>query len=106
MFGKSIFFKLQVVLTLHFGEGSSKISKGFPTFCNQVHLVSIFTCSNCYKWPAVLPFIVGSTCPGGGFKYGLFIFTPKIGEMINFDLRIFFKWVGKQPPASCCLTFF
>jgi len=22
------------------------------------------------------------------------IFTPKIGEMIQFDVRIFFRWVG------------
>ena len=27
-----------------------------------------------------------------------FVFSPlKIGEMIHFDLRIFFRWVGKQP---------
>ena len=24
----------------------------------------------------------------------LFIFTPKIGEIIQFDMRRFFKWVG------------
>ena len=31
---------------------------------------------------------------GGGFKY-VFIFTPIPGKkMIQFDLRIFFKWVG------------
>ena len=30
---------------------------------------------------------------GGGFKY--FLFSPRIlGEMIQFDVRIFFKWVG------------
>ena len=33
----------------------------------------------------------------GGFKH-FFIFTPKIVEMIQFDLRIFFKWVV-QPPT-------
>ena len=32
---------------------------------------------------------------GGGFKY--FLFSPLLGEMIQFDyLRIFFKWVGKN----------
>jgi len=25
--------------------------------------------------------------------------TPIPGEMIQFDLRIFFKWVGKKPPT-------
>ena len=30
---------------------------------------------------------------GDGFKH-FFIFTPKIGEMIQFDGCIFFKWVG------------
>ncbi len=30
---------------------------------------------------------------GGGFQY-LFFFTPKIGEMIQFDVHIFFRWVG------------
>ena len=35
---------------------------------------------------------------GGGFKY--FFFTPKIGEMIQFDLRIFFRGVGEKPPTS------
>ena len=29
---------------------------------------------------------------GGGFEY-FFIFTPKIGEMIQFDYIIFFTWV-------------
>ncbi len=32
---------------------------------------------------------------GGVFFNFFFIFTPKIGEMIQFDLRIFFK-----PPTS------
>ena len=36
---------------------------------------------------------------GGGFKYFLFLHLP--GEMIHFDLRIFFKGVGStQPPTS------
>ena len=30
----------------------------------------------------------------GGNGTFFFIFTPKIGEMIQFDLRIFSKWVG------------
>ena len=34
---------------------------------------------------------------GGVFKSFLFV-TPKIGEMIQFDLRIFFRWVGEKPP--------
>ena len=35
----------------------------------------------------------------GGFIY--FLFSPRIlGEMIQFDLRIFFKWVGEKPPTS------
>jgi len=29
---------------------------------------------------------------GGGFEY-VFIFTSKIGEMFQFDFRIFSKWV-------------
>ena len=36
---------------------------------------------------------------GGGFKY-VFMFTPKIGEIIQFDLRIFLKWVGEKTPTS------
>ena len=31
---------------------------------------------------------------GGGFKHVLF--SPLFGEMIQFDLRIFFRWVGKN----------
>ena len=34
---------------------------------------------------------------GGGFKD--FLFSPLPGEMIQFDLRIFFKWVV-QPPTT------
>ena len=30
----------------------------------------------------------------------IFMFT--LGEMIQFDLRIFFRWVGEKPPTSCC----
>ncbi len=45
---------------------------------------------------------------GGGFKY-FFIFTPNLGEIIQFDGCIFFRWVV-QPPTrrwwrllySCC----
>ena len=29
---------------------------------------------------------------GGGFKY--FSFSPLLGEMMHFDYRILFKWVG------------
>ena len=29
-----------------------------------------------------------------------FVFTPWVGEMIQFDLRIFFRWVGEKPPTS------
>ena len=30
-----------------------------------------------------------------------FLFSPRIlGEMIQFDLRIIFKWVGEKPPTS------
>jgi len=28
------------------------------------------------------------------------VFTGKIGEMIQFDFRILFKWVGEKPPTS------
>ena len=34
-------------------------------------------------------------CLGGGFKY-FFMFIPIWGFMIQFDLRIFFRWVGKN----------
>ncbi len=34
----------------------------------------------------------------GGFKH-FFCLTPIPGEMIQFDLRIFFKWVGEKPPT-------
>ena len=30
--------------------------------------------------------------PGGGFKY--FLISPLLGEMIQFDFRIFFRWGG------------
>ena len=41
----------------------------------------------------------------GGQKLGwwfhiFLIFTPNLGEMIQFDLRILFKWVGEKPPTS------
>ena len=32
---------------------------------------------------------------GGALKHVL-LFTPIPGEMIQFDLRMFFKWVGKK----------
>ena len=34
----------------------------------------------------------GNVFLGGSFKY--LLFSPLLGEMIHFDLRIFFKWVG------------
>ena len=34
---------------------------------------------------------------GGGFKY--FVFSPLLGEMIQIDKIIFFKWVA-QPPTT------
>ena len=36
---------------------------------------------------------------GVGFKY-FFVFTPIWGFMIQFDLRIFIKWVGEKPPTT------
>ena len=39
----------------------------------------------------------------GGFKH-FFIFTLKIGEDFQFDLRIFFRWVGKKPPTKNSVT--
>jgi len=36
--------------------------------------------------------------PGWWFQKLFYFFTPKIGEMIQFDYRIFFKWVGEKPP--------
>ena len=38
---------------------------------------------------------------GGGFKY-LFVFNPG-GFMIQFDLRIFFKWVVKKHQLVRCV---
>ena len=35
-----------------------------------------------------------------------FIFTPIPGEMIQFDLRIFFKWVGEKPPTRYSVWLF
>ena len=35
----------------------------------------------------------------GGFKHFLF-FTPNLGEMIQFDEHIFFRWVETQPPTK------
>ena len=40
-----------------------------------------------------------SPCKGGGFKYVLF--SPLLGEMIQFDFRIFLRW-AVQPPTRCC----
>jgi len=34
---------------------------------------------------------------GVGFKHFL-IFTTNPGKIIQFDLRIFFRWVGENPP--------
>ena len=35
----------------------------------------------------------------GGFKY-FFMFTPNLGEMIEFDdCAYFFRWVGEKPPT-------
>ena len=42
--------------------------------------------------------VVRKASLGGGFKY--FLFSPLPGEMIQFDLRIFFRWVGSKPPPS------
>ena len=43
--------------------------------------------------------VVGDTKEdlGGGFKY--LLFSPLFVEMIQFDGRIFFKWVGEKPPT-------
>ena len=35
---------------------------------------------------------------GGGVKYYFVLPLPR--EMIQFDLHIFFKWVGEKPPTS------
>ena len=37
----------------------------------------------------------------GGGNSNMFLFSPRsLGEMIQFDLRIFFKGVGEKPPTS------
>ena len=37
----------------------------------------------------------------GGFQYFCLMFIPKIGEMfIQFDVRIFFRWVGSKTPTT------
>ena len=41
---------------------------------------------------------------GGGFKY--FLFFPLLGEMIQFDLRIFFKMGGKIKKTTHQLAVF
>ena len=53
--------------------------------------MGIFHCYVCYRRV------------GGGFEY-VFIFTPKFGEMFQFDFRIFSKWVvpNKPPPRKRC----
>ena len=49
-------------------------------------------------WPKETPYFWDHL--GGGFKYVLF--SPrKLGKRFPiYDLRIFFKWVGKKPPTS------
>ena len=37
---------------------------------------------------------------GGGFKDFWNFYTDPWGFMIQFDGRIFFKWVGDKPPTS------
>ena len=32
-------------------------------------------------------------CLTGGFKFKYFLFSPLLGEMIQFDYIIFFRWV-------------
>ena len=39
---------------------------------------------------------------GGGFKY--FLFSPLVGGMIQFDFRIFFRWVGST--TNCRMELF
>ena len=34
--------------------------------------------------------------------YILFIFTPILAKMIQFDSRIFFRWVVQPPPSKSC----
>ena len=60
-----------------------------------------------YACMYIYPYIYIPTCrlicmehvlPGWWFQT-FFIFTPNLGEMIQFDFRIFFKWVV-QPPTS------
>ena len=37
----------------------------------------------------------------GWWVSGVFlIFAPIPGEMIQFDLRIFFRWIGEKPPTN------
>ena len=52
-----------------------------------------------------VPVFFGGTKTGGIFDWEVAtqifcIFIPNPGEMIQFDLRIFFKWVGEKPPTS------
>ena len=69
----------------------------------------IFVFSNVDKVYMYLPLIVASYRAFGHLSSRwwfdskiFFIFSPKIGEMIQFDLRIFFKWVVQQP--QCLLS--
>ena len=44
--------------------------------------------------------------PGWWFQKKNYFFTPKIVEMIQFDYRRFFKWVGEKPPIRYNLDTF
>ena len=46
------------------------------------------------------PCLAISTIRWWQLKYLFGIFTPMRGEMIQFDLRIFVRWVGEKPPTS------
>ena len=55
--------------------------------------------------PAILDYRMVYICPGWWFQI-FFMFTPKIGEMIQFDEQIFEMGLFNHHAVSICTIFF
>ena len=64
----------------HCSQANPSIGKGWPPATTE----DLYMMKKGFVLPTNLDL-------GGGFKY--FLFSPLLGEMIQFDLTIFFKWV-------------
>ena len=94
-----------LIIPIHSGISDRPDKNPWPLLC-RVDCVILHPTIGCFPSSISRQFVLKShevttfesthqSHLGGGFKYFLFS-LPR--EMLQFDLRIFFRWVGEKPP--------